>query len=727
MKNHIKEYMIHCSDLKDNIEKFNMESIFTFDTESCFINEELKRMYEQKEVKQHEGYAVHVYSWGLSNTSNDYVLYGENLTQFFESINYILFSRINLNQKLSEGKVKQFKKALKMKIFIHNLAWDIEFLKYWLLDNEYDYYNSKVKDKKKINEKHNPNTFNIVENNNIVYSANVNMKPITVSYRKKIQKDFYNIKQDLFCELELLDSVKIMPQKLEEIGKKVISIDEKFNKLGDTYDYDSVREEGHTLTEKEKMYLYNDVYILKEFIKQVYLPLNTKQTTASGIAFESFIVGKYGDDKPYKQFLEDYPDLYDFKYIWDFIKKSYVGGWTQANSYFKGKHLKNINGTSIDINSSYPSNIKDKPLPYGIPTLHDGYVTCSNKELNLLRIGFNQFYNKHENNYIGVIQCQSINSKIFNCIGTEYIHTNIIDGKPHGTNGRSEKYRYELYIWEFELDNILENTIFEVGSGVFNYKGYDIDIIETLTFKSNIGHFGDVVQQLTDDKIRYKKEGNKPLTNMSKTKMNSFYGKLASNPDREERKVIKKGNIVKSENTEIIYSSEKKYYPAFASCVTAWGRCNLRSTLYDLSIDKEGNYHNVVIYWDTDSLYTTLPIEVVKEKLGVYAEYDVEGNLIKILNEDGKLDPYILGKWDIEKTYKEFKTIGSKKYIVKTHDDKIICKCAGLPEEVREKQTFESFKLNAVFEGKKVKTKVPGGYVLLEGTYQLKEFSYGGF
>ena len=104
--------------------------------------------------------------------------------------------------------------------------------------------------------------------------------------------------------------------------------------------------------------------------------------------------------------------------------------------------------------------------------------------------------------------------------------------------------------------------------------------------------------------------------------------------------------MVKNVNTDVVYESEQKFYPAFSSCVTAWARVNLRTQLYKLSIDKEGNYHNNVIYFDTDSLYTTLPVEIVKERIG-----DV-------------LDPYILGMWDIEKEYCEFKAIGSKKYII---------------------------------------------------------------
>lgn len=720
MKKHIKEYMVHYENLIDYIHFFNVDATFCFDTESCFVSDEIKKMYEEKAKNKtpvnHKGDAVKVYAWALSNTNNDYVLYGETLEQFFKAIETILYSRVDLSGKMSESKVKNIRKNLKMRIFVHNLAWDIEFMKYYLLRNGYDYYNSKVKDNKKIIERHTPNSFNITENDNIVYGANINFKAKKLKYTKKIKGEFFKVSEEVFPDIEFLDSYKIMSNKLSTIAKKVIKIDEKFHKLGDDYDYDMIREDGHKLTEFEQMYLYNDVYILKEFFKQFYESIDTKQTTASSIAFEKFIQGKYGLDKPYKAFLEDYPDLYPYANIIDIIKKSYTGGWTQVNNYFKGKHLKGINGTSIDINSSYPSVVRNKPLPYGEPTLYEGYHKCNNNELSILVIEFDKFYNKHSNNEIGVIQCGFNNTKIFGRNGTEYIATNIIDGQAMGTNARSVEHRYRLYIWEFELENILEQTVFE------NYKVY-----QTLTFKANVGHFAEVVDEYTEKKIQGKKDKNNALTNFAKLVLNAFYGKLASNPKREERRIEIKNGICKNINTDIVYDADKKYYPAFASAVTAWARCNLRDILYKLSINENGDYENHVMYFDTDSLYTNLSKEKVIKKLGVYAEYDEDGKMIKILDENGILDPYILGKWDIEKTYCEFKAIASKKYIVKSHDGELTCKCAGLPEDVREEQTFDTFNMGATFKGKKVKTKVPGGYVLLKGDYKLRDNIFGGF
>jgi protein-disulfide isomerase-like protein with CxxC motif len=150
-----------------------------------------------------------------------------------------------------------------------------------------------------------------------------------------------------------------------------------------------------------------------------------------------------------------------------------------------------------------------------------------------------------------------------------------------------------------------------------------------------------------------------------------------------------------------------------ASCVTAWGRCNLRETLYKIcSYDPEAKkltknkFFNNVMYMDTDSLYTTLTTE---EIISIIPD--------KISNK--------LGSWSLESEYNKFKAIGQKKYIFngrkinKEAELKTICKCAGLPEAARKEQTFGSFKIGSVIEGKKVKKKVTGGYALIYDTYTI--------
>ena len=83
-----------------------------------------------------------------------------------------------------------------------------------------------------------------------------------------------------------------------------------------------------------------------------------------------------------------------------------------------------------------------------------------------------------------------------------------------------------------------------------------------------------------------------------------------------------------------------------------------------------------------------------------------------------------MGKWKIEKHYNSFKTIGAKKYILTDTDEKVICKCAGLPEDVRSQITYEQFEIGAEFVGKKQKFAMKGGYVLRDAKFKISDEKY---
>lgn len=755
---HHNKYMIHYKEI-DNYDIrviFPLGCTFVCDTESSFLNKnegiplKIKNGEYKTVLNPKFDSEVHVYAWGLGCDFTDYCVYGEDLNDLFNLFNKITLANLPKKLPKSEKGYRKLKSDFKYKCFIHNLGWDIEFCKYVLHDRNLKYKLSKVnkKTKKKLNEKSKPCTFNIVENSNIVYSANVTLEELeTIKVKKKIEDISVIESFPIYSEIEFLDSYKILTVKLEDIANNVITIDDCFKKMSKEYDYDTPREKGHKLTELERHYLYNDIYILKEFINQFYKKLNTNCVTASSIAFEKYINITYGD-KGYKGFLEDFPDLSDYTYIWSIIRNSYKGGWTQANKMYRDKTI-NCNGVSIDINSSYPYTVAYCLLPKGIPTLYEGYKECEkDKEVSIVTIHFDGFKNKNDDDLIGNIQVGAISASEFGLNGTEYIHTNfksyeIVDNETLknceviGTNGKSSSHRYELSLWNFELENLLQTMEFytevkkydvirdfSYSTGVFK-KDYYVE--NTLVFQAKKGIFKKAVEHYNNMKIEGKKQGNTVMTMEGKLSNNSFYGKLASNYTRLERNLIFDDNgLAQFETTNNIYNADRKYYPAFASAVTAWSRVNLRTTLYKVG-------YNSVLYFDTDSLYTTLSRNEIVKRCG-----DI-------------LDKTELGKWDIEKEYIQFKSLGAKKYMllgrdyiepskikiingkeyikkngeyILRSDNKIICKCAGLPKEVRDKQNFETFKLGATFKGKKVRTKFKGGFALIEGDFKIHRNSY---
>lgn len=674
--------MIHFSDFEKYVSHFINCDFYCFDTETCCTNINVYNdYYIKKEKCKIHGRHAKVYAWALSNTNNDYVVYGETLEEFIIILNTLFNYLLDEPGKSSEKRVKQLKKNDKICIGVHNLKFDIEFLKYTLFDLNFKYCNSVIIDGKIIGKSEPDKCFNIVENDGIVYGANIYLNQYEYKTRKSIH---YIVPQ-----IEFFDTFKIMSQPLESIAKKVIKVDEMFYKMGEEYDYNSVRENGHILTQLEKNYLYNDVYILKEFLRQFYMPIGTSSKTASGIAFKEFL--KYTWENPNYTFDKVFPSIYDNPAITKIVKKSYKGGWTFTDKHYLGKHLKNINGTSIDINSSYPSQMYYKPLPYGKPKLFKGFRAISKNQLAIYTIEFDTFYNKDKNDYFGFLQAGEVNLVEYGYSSTDYVYTNIINNKPVGFSLNATHRRFRKYIWNFELDNILKNTVLT-----------NFIILETLVFKSKIGIFNKAIDHFMKMKIEGKKTGNNALTQYAKLCLNSFYGKMASSIERFERTIILRDGLAVFEKTSIHYETSMKYYPPFASAVTAWGRCTLRDALYKLCINDDGSFSPNVLYCDTDSIYSLLPVEEVKLRM----------------NES--LHPTQLGKWDIEKQYSEFKGIGSKKYMLTTNDGDLVCKCAGLPKEAREIVTYNTFYLGASFRGKLANKKVPGGTLLVPIDFKLK-------
>ncbi|MEG0237827.1 hypothetical protein, partial [Cetobacterium sp.] len=197
---HTKEFMIHFSDIgKYEIEQIcPTHAIYTLDTESSFKHDngniQPKIMNEKgKKIKNREfNFEVHVYAWGIANNINDFVIYGEHIDDMFLTFDNISKKRIELlKPPTTENSVKEYKEAMKFKVFVHNLAWDIEFCKYSLNRLGLKYKLSKIdeKSKKKILEKKINNTFQIIENDNIVYSANINLgNPKILKYTTKEKK-----------------------------------------------------------------------------------------------------------------------------------------------------------------------------------------------------------------------------------------------------------------------------------------------------------------------------------------------------------------------------------------------------------------------------------------------------------------------------------------------------------------------------------------------------------
>ena len=120
------------------------------------------------------------------------------------------------------------------------------------------------------------------------------------------------------------------------------------------------------------------------------------------------------------------------------------------------------------------------------------------------------------------------------------------------------------------------------------------------------------------------------------------------------------------------------------------------------------------IYADTDSLHCSSPgfelptgIEIDPYKLGAWKFES------KFYSEDGKGAKYLRQKCYIENMTEDVEN-SNPEYNLKIT-------VAGMPEECYNQVTFDNFEIGAEYYGKKSPSVVPGGTVLIEGTFTIKE------
>lgn len=700
LNKHVFENLIYFKDVKEDLKKqfanLGADEYLCFDTESCrdiiMSNEDRER----------------VWCWSLSNTINDTVVYGYTLLDFLEFIKSIYrFKDFSFTKKSKN-------KFINLKIWVHNLGWDFEFLKYCIDELEFKYLSKIMYDDGSIEEEtYDGDSWSVVENNGQVYNSTVNLKMPDLCFGKNTYK--------VFIKMKFYDSHKLVPQKLDTIGKKIIKIDEMFYKLGDNFDYEYIRPYNYVLKDSEKAYIYNDVYILKEFIKQYYIFNNLNGYTASSIAFNNMLNFMFPDEpKKYEAFTELYPALRDRKII-EIVDKSYTGGYTNVNPIHKSKTITKL-GHSIDRNSSYPSAMMFNKMPIGMPKYFKGKYKNNKKfDIAFQRVHFDGFKRKN-NSPIGFIQIGKCENFMQDIKGLGYQKNSYV-ATNFDKNNDLITSNYNLVFTIDEL-RMLEScydfyTFREVNGKILKgnknlIKG--IKYVDGCMFQSKIGHLGEFIEDCTERKIRYKNEKNECGKMVAKTDMNSVYGKLGSGFERIIYDYVKdkeghfKHQRKYSSEYEFDYEEKRKYYRPYASFTTSYGRIALISIILD--IEKKHGHENF-IYSDTDSIYATLTVEELRN-LGI----DMHSTR--------------LGAWDIETEFYKIKCLGAKKYILYGHEydekeenpiNRLFPHCAGLPKEEQHKLTFDNFYIGAEYE-KKQKRKVIGGYRLEKTTFKLQEFSF---
>lgn len=601
----------------------------------------------------------------------------------------------------------EYLKKLKQNIIIyyHNLKFDGSFWLSFLLADLH-----MVQATRKIGS----------EINQVEWLAEKEMKDNTFKYSISEMGQWYSItiKYNGYI-IEIRDSLKLLPFSVRKIGE---SFGTKHKKLD--MEYEGLRYAGCEITDKEKQYIANDVFVVKEALEIMFNKGHNKLTIGS-CCLEEYkrIVGKDDWETLFPDLtqIEIDKSLYGVENADEYIRNSYKGGWCYL---VKGKELKRYhNGTTADVNSLYPSMMHSESgnyYPTGKPVFWKGnYIPDKAKQENKYFFVRVRCRFKIKNDMLPFIQIKR--SMIYK--GTEMLETSDYYNEQTGTYHR---FYYDLH--GNLTDTIVTLTLTQTDYELFlkHYDVYDFEILDGCWFFAEIGLFDEYINHYKEIKMNSKGA----LRELAKLFLNNLYGKFATNPDSSFKLAYVKDDGVIG-FYPVFERNKKAGYIAVGSAVTSYAR-NFTITAAQL------NYHGVdkhgFIYADTDSIHCDLqPTEITGIKV-----------------DDNNFCCWKLeAQWDVatftrQKTYIEHVTHENLKPIDKPYYN---IKCAGMPAKCKElfrrsmmqelpkedeklteeekqfittKRTLADFKQGLIVPSKLLPKRIQGGILLTPTTYEMR-------
>jgi hypothetical protein len=342
---------------------------------------------------------------------------------------------------------------------------------------------------------------------------------------------------------EFRDSLKKLPMGLRRIAESF-----KLEMSKGELDYDEYRAPGHILTPEEEDYLRRDVSILAQAMKQVIDSGMKKLTVASDA------MNEYKQLNGMAGFNSRFPTL---SYEMDAqIRLAYRGGFTYADPRFQGRKVGS--GIVLDVNSLYPSVMKNYHIPYGRPDYQK--VEVMPTDLRPLTIFTITFLAKLKPGFIPCIQIKGNN--LF--LGTEYLR---------------------------EITEPTTMTMTNVDFALYN-DHYDIEILAYhggYKFRASQGMFDTYIDKWM--LVKANETGGK--REIAKLHLNSLYGKFASNPNVTSKVPILKDGVVK-----LVRGTPELRPPVYTAAgvfITAYAR--------DITIRAAQANYSTFAYADTDSLH----------------------------------------------------------------------------------------------------------------------------
>lgn len=451
---------------------------------------------------------------------------------------------------------------------------------------------------------------------------------------------------------------------LEKVGDDLQKY--KVKKLVGNLDYKLVRSNKTPLTNKELEYCYNDVIIVVNYIKEqkelykkiTKIPLTNTSRVRKLCKKECFSKKYYND---YKALMEEL-QINDYN-EYNMMKHAFQGGFTHASWEKVGWTFKDVK--SYDFTSSYPTVMISEfyPMSRGEEIKVNNIEELEELSKKYCLIFNIRFYNiKDKITYEHYIS----KSKCWECKGVKEDNGRIIEAEMITTTITNIDLEIikDFYTWESV----------EIGK-VYKYKKMYLPKPFILA-----------VLNLYEDKTTLKDVEGKELEYLLKKGMlNSCYGMTCMDVITKDIQYTKNNEWVenepkKQEQIETYNNDNSRFlFYAWGVFITAYARRNLF-----LGIKNVGDDY---IYADTDSIkilnyekhlnFIEKYNKWILSKLEKACKFQgIDKNKIYPKSKKGVIKP--LGVWDDDGYYKNFKTMGAKRYMVKSQDDKIKITIAGL-------------------------------------------------
>lgn len=494
--------------------------------------------------------------------------------------------------------------------------------------------------------------------------------------------------------IEFRDSLKLIPFTLKQAGKAFNTMHQKL-----AMEYNGFRYSGCAISDDEKAYILNDVYVLKECLEFMFSQGHDRLTIGACCLAE--FKSSY-DRKSYDYFFPDLTAIeipegvYGAKNADEYIRKSYRGGWCYA---VPGKCNKlQGRGFTADVNSLYPSMMSSESgnyYPVGTPTFWAGnFIPEKAKTSNhyyFIRLKCS-FYLKPK--HLPFIQIK----------GSPFYRGNeaLIDSRPT-VNGR--KYKKVISgdtVYTDVVTMTLTCTDFKLLNDHYNL--HDLEILDGCYFWNEIGVFDEYIEKYR--KIKEESKGAKRT--LAKLFLNNLYGKMASSDDSSHQipYMDSETNTVKFKIRD--EHSRRAGFIAIGSAITSYARnFTIRSA--------QANYSDFC-YADTDSIHCTgLP----KNVKGI------------------RVHPTAFCAWKLESTWDSAIFVRQKTYIEHVIEEDLEpiehsyfnIKCAGMNQICKDKFNAElasgksdltDFKVGLKIDGRLIPVRIPGGIVLKETTFEIR-------